>query len=247
MSYCSAVGRNWSRLDVIKHAISNFVQAKRWSCGQHKFGLIAVTKDTCALLPLGVTSSADRLLEALQSLQPSSSGLEAQQEGGALQQPASSSSRAFDLGSLIAAVQPLQQQPQQQHCAAGQPMLGGMLMPVSSSNSGRGSSSSSTSSSSSSRQPQQLLRVVLVYCRSRLPAPVWNSHRQAGLAVDCLHVHDKPQPGDQQQQLQVRQLTAWRAQSLHTVAPTRPAQRHTERVWLLQPHHSAAAIPLGSG
>lgn len=191
------VGRNWNRLDVIRHAITNFVQAKRWSCTQHKFALVAVNQDTCKLLPLGATSNPDRLLEALQGLQPSSSSsVEPQQEPQ--QQPASSSSsRAFDLGSLISAVQPLQQQPQQQHGAAVQPMLGGMLTPVSSSNSGRSSSSISISS-----QPQQRLRVVLVYCRSRLPAPVWHSNRQAGLAIDCLHVHDKPQPGDQQQQLQ---------------------------------------------
>jgi len=49
-----------------------------------------------------------------------------------------------------------------------------------------------------------MLRVVLVYCRSKLPAPVWQTHRDAGLAIDCLHIHDKPQPGEQQQQLQVR-------------------------------------------
>jgi hypothetical protein len=145
-------------------------------------------QDTCTLNALGATSNADRFLQELQALQPSTTH-EWQQSSST-----SSSSKPFDLGSLIAAAQPLQQVPS----SAAQPMHGGVLTPFSSS-----SSSSSSSNTRGSEQQQQLLRVVLVYCRSRLPAPVWQTHRQAGLAVDCLHVHDKPQPGEQQQQLQV--------------------------------------------
>lgn len=151
-----------------------------WSCNL----LHPVLQDVCSLHPLGATHSVDRILEALQSLELQHS------TPTQPQQP-------FDLGSLVAAVQPLQQQEQPRNrTTAPQQLHGGLLVPLA-------NNSSSSSSRASEPQQQQRLRVVLVYCRSRLPAPVWRSHRQAGLAVDCLHVHDKPQPGEQQQQLQV--------------------------------------------
>jgi hypothetical protein len=156
---------------------------------------LGCAQDTCRLSPLGATSNADRFLQELQALRPSTtpSAHEWQQFNS------TTSSKAFDLGSLVAAVQPLQQAPS----SATQPLHGGVLTPFSSHNSSS-SSSSNGSNTRGSEQQQLPLRVVLVYCRSRLPAPVWQTHRQAGLAVDCLHVHDKPQPGEQQQQLQVR-------------------------------------------
>lgn len=153
-------------------------------------------QDTCSLLPLGATSNADKFLEALQALQHSSTA--ATDPAQQLQEPSSSSSsthKPFDLGSLVAAVQPLQQV--QSHCAPPQQMHGGVLTQLTSHSHGNNASAES----------QQQLRIVLVYCRSRLPAPVWHAHKDAGLAVDCLHVHDKPQPGEQQQELQVRGST----------------------------------------
>lgn len=42
MSCVPAVNRHWTRLDVIKHAITNFLHAKRWTSPAHRFGLISV-------------------------------------------------------------------------------------------------------------------------------------------------------------------------------------------------------------
>jgi hypothetical protein len=154
-------------------------------------------QDTCSLMPLGATSNADKFLEALQLLQHNSpSAAEPAQKQQELTQSSSSSTsssthRPFDLGSLVAAVQPLQQS--QSHCTPQHQMHGGVLTQLDSHSHG----------SNTSAGPQQQLRIVLVYCRSRLPAPVWHMHKDAGLAVDCLHIHDKPQLGEQQQELQV--------------------------------------------
>lgn len=144
-------------------------------------------------MPLGATSNADKFLETLQALQHSSTAATdpAQQQQDLMQPVSSSAHKPFDLGSLVAAVQPLQQL--QSQCAPQQQMHGGVLTQLASHSHG----------SNTSAEPQHQLRIVLVYCRSRLPAPVWHTHKDAGLAVDCLHIHDKPQPGEQQQELQV--------------------------------------------
>lgn len=167
-------------------------------------------QDTCKLTPLGATSNADRFLQELQALQPSTTAVPAIEWQ---QSSSGSSSTSFDLGSLIAAAQPLQQVPS----STAEPLHGGVLTPSSAYNSSSGSSASSSNTRGS--EQQQLLRVVLVYCRSRLPAPVWQTHRQAGLAVDCLHVHDKPQPGEQQHQLQVQCCNGRLASSSSCVVP----------------------------
>lgn len=168
---------------------------------------------------LGVTSNAERFLEALHALQPQ--GPAAANPAEALQQQqqqpltlsSSPASKPFDVGSLIAAAQALQHNTS--GTPAAQPMHGGVLSSTSSStphslgmSSTAGRSSLGGGGSRRSPEPQAMLRVVLVYCRSKLPAPVWQTHRDAGLAIDCLHIHDKPQPGEQQQQLQVRGVCA---------------------------------------
>jgi hypothetical protein len=40
--FVPAVNLHWTRLDVIKHAITNFLHAKRWTSPAHRFGLISV-------------------------------------------------------------------------------------------------------------------------------------------------------------------------------------------------------------
>lgn len=199
--------RMWSIGSSNTDADCHCLTLRVWHC---LVSLRAPVQGTCSLHPLGATSHADRFLEALQSLQPSNSPAQQNTPGVQEWQPTSSASPnlPFDLGSLIAAVAPLQQ-PLRSNTAAAQHMHGGVLTPISNSS----SSSSNTGSSVKSSEPQQLLRVVLVYCRSKLPAPVWHVHKQAGLAIDCLHVHDKPQPGEQQQQLQV-----WQFNSSYSVA-----------------------------
>lgn len=196
-------------------------------------------QDTCSLHPLGATSSAERFLEALNLLSSPPAAAAEQQQG--CPDSSSSSSRPFDLGSLIAAVQPLQQQQQGQllqapsRSAAAQQVHGGVLMPL---------SGNANSTSSSSAEPQQhLLRVVLVYCRSRLPAPVWVSHRHGpGLAVDCLHVHDKPQPGEQQQQLQVGSMVLlWHLSRVATTCTSDDVHGCSQACTQRAPHDGSAS------
>lgn len=107
----------------------------------------------------------------------------------------SGGSRApLDLGSLVQAVAPLQQQ-QQPHAGDLLHLHQGTLSVPSNSKSDSHNSYSNALSTSS---PINRLRVILIYGRSCLPAPkldISSNINSQGLAIDCLYIHDKPQPG----------------------------------------------------
>ncbi|WIA12254.1 hypothetical protein OEZ85_012319 [Tetradesmus obliquus] len=203
--------RGYCRLDVVKHAVTTFVLAKKRMCARHKFALVTLVQDEAVLLPYTLTSNTDEFLEYLAQLQPAAAAAEQQfitSDGGG---SSSSSSKAFDFGSLISAVEPLlqqqqqqcwpqpQQQQQQQHHGEMLHVAGGTLTPAPALLSAPAATTSSSSSSRIQQQQQQQqqhsLRVILLYARSQLPAPELRSQQQRGLAMDCLYVHSKPQAG----------------------------------------------------
>jgi hypothetical protein len=140
-----------------------------------------------SLVPNSISSNVDIFLSLLDQLQPSAPGAAA---GAAAAQKAplppgvttgDTDSGSFDLGSLIAAAaaaapliiragqhSDLQSKQQQQHVA------GGVLTPAAAA---AGSCPHSTNLSGTSSNSSSLLRVVLIYGRSYLPAPVLRSNR----------------------------------------------------------------------
>ncbi|KAF8071274.1 hypothetical protein HT031_001357 [Scenedesmus sp. PABB004] len=180
--------RSASRLEAVKHAVAAFVAAKLRVCPAHRFALATLSQRGAALLPFSPTSSADELLGHLRAV----AAAEADAEPG----------EPLDLAALVAAVAPLRRQlatpPPAWRGAAPAPMplrrlAHALLVPA-----GAGPAQQQARAAAPAAAP--LLRVVLLYGRSCLPAPVLRGDVGDGVALDCLYLHAKPAPGVNQPQ-----------------------------------------------